>query len=230
MLRSSSPWEIVEHKTNLQRLIHFNPVFNCRWTWNSLVQDRWISSPLTQSHWKQTRLICWISHRKKNSATDAQQGNYNCTSPEVKVSYWKAFWNANGKKQAEGCSSAFHVPLLVAQSSSYFCALAALGTSPCPLLGATRGNCLSSAKHNSRQVIYFFYVVYSFHTASALSSPCVRVHRDFLWLQNSEQLKQEKGQNDWVRPGSRQEQLSEENTSVTGVTGSQPEGSQGHTA
>lgn len=185
-------------------------------TWNGLVQERWISSPLAQSHWKQTRLICWISQRKKKSATVAQQGNYNGTSPQVQISYWKALWNANGKKQAEGCSSAFHVPLLVAQSSSYFCTLAALRMSPCPLLGATRGNCLSSAKHNSRKVIYFSYVVYSFHTASALSSPRVRVHRDFLWLQNSEQLKQEKGQNVWVRHGSSQEQLSKENTSVMG--------------
>lgn len=134
------------------------------------------------------------------------------------------------KEQAESCSSAFHVPLLMVQSSSYFCALAALRTSPCPLLGAIRGNCLSSAKHSSRKVIYFYCVVYSFHTASALSNPCVRVHKDFLWLQNSEQLKQEKGQNVWVGPSSSQEQLSKENTSVMGVMGSQPEGSQGHTA
>lgn len=40
--------------------------------------------------------------------------------------------------------------------------------------------------------------------------------RDFLWLQNSEQLKQEKGQNVWVGHGSSQEQLSKENTSVMG--------------
>lgn len=63
VLRASGPWEIVEHKTNLQRFMHVNPVFNCSWTWNSLVQERLTSSPLTQPQWKHTRLICWISQR-----------------------------------------------------------------------------------------------------------------------------------------------------------------------
>lgn len=199
-------------------------------TWNGLVQERWISSPLAQSHWKQTRLICWISQRKKKkSATVAQQGNYNGTSPQVQISYWKALWNANGKKQAEGCSSAFHVPLLVAQSSSYFCTLAALRMSPCPLLGATRGNCLSSAKHNSRKVIYFSYVVYSFHTASALSSPRVRVQRLSL---ASKQWTTEAGERTECLGRARQQPGAtvQGKHKCHGVTGSQPEGSQGHTA